>query len=176
MMHLDEDGDGAAGLQLDGSLLEALHARSGVGQGHWRRRRRRLRGRGRGMGGREAGERRRDLRRKYGFVRTNWGKTGGGKPMAMAYGDKVQLFLFTRLAWCQQGFWHPSFCRKGYLWSLCCDGGNSAVLFLIVFLEERECVEKIGRVKDGLVSTFSLLHASIAEKLHLSSPITSKAS
>ena len=46
----------------------------------------------------------------------------------------------------------------------------------ITFLEERECVEKIVRMKDGLVATFSFLHANIKEKLHLSSPITTKAS
>ena len=36
-------------------------------------------------------------------------------------------YLFTRLeslACSQQGFWQPSFCRKHYLWSLCCDGRN----------------------------------------------------
>ena len=49
-------------------------------------------------------------------------------------------------------------------------------LFFIAFLEERECVEKIVRMMYGLVSTFSFLLASIEEKLHLSSPITTKAS
>ena len=38
----------------------------------------------------------------------------------------------------------------------------------IAFLEERGCVEKIVRMKDALVSAFSFLH--------LSSPITTKAS
>ena len=50
------------------------------------------------------------------------------------------------------------------------------VLLCIAFLEERESVEKLGRMKDGLVSTFTFLHASNAEKPHLSSPIIAKAS
>ena len=49
-------------------------------------------------------------------------------------------------------------------------------LISITFLEERECVEKIVRMKDGLVATFSFLYANIKEKLNLSSPITTKAS
>ena len=44
------------------------------------------------------------------------------------------------------------------------------------FLEEREFVEKIGRVKNGLVSTCSFLHTSNAEKPHLSFPLTTQAS
>ena len=50
------------------------------------------------------------------------------------------------------------------------------VLLFVAFLEESECVEKIGRMNDGLVSTISFLLNSIAEKLHLSSTITIKAS
>ena len=49
-------------------------------------------------------------------------------------------------------------------------------LLFIAFLEERECVEKIVWMKDGLESSFSFQNASIEEKLHLSSPITTKAS
>ena len=44
------------------------------------------------------------------------------------------------------------------------------------FLEEREGVEKLGRVKDGLIYNSSFLHASNAEKPHPSSPIPTKAS
>ena len=58
----------------------------------------------------------------------------------------------------------------------CYDGGNRVRFIFIAFLEERESVEKIVRMKDGLVSTFFFLHANIEEKLHLSSPITAKAS
>ena len=49
-------------------------------------------------------------------------------------------------------------------------------LLVIAFLEERECVDKIVRMKDGLVSTFYFLHPSIEEKLHLSLSITTKVS
>ena len=38
-------------------------------------------------------------------------------------------------------------------------------LILIAFLEERKCVEKIVRMKDGLVSTFCFLHENIKEKV-----------
>ena len=48
------------------------------------------------------------------------------------------------LAWSQLGFWQPSFCRKHNLWSLCFDGVNWVMLHSIAFLEERECVEKLG--------------------------------
>ena len=56
------------------------------------------------------------------------------------------------------------------------DRGTMVVLLCIAFLEERECVEKLGRTMNKLVSTFPFLHASNAEKPHLSSPITTKAS
>ena len=49
-------------------------------------------------------------------------------------------------------------------------------LFSRAFLEKKERAEKLGRVKNGLVYTFSFLHASNAEKSHPSSPITTKAS
>ena len=49
------------------------------------------------------------------------------------------------------------------------------VLLCIVFLEEKS-VEKLDRMKDGLVSNFHILHASNAEKPHSSSPIKRKAS
>ena len=57
-----------------------------------------------------------------------------------------------------------------------CEGGNRVGLLFIVFLAERECVERNVEMKDGLASTFYFLHASIEKKLHLSSPITTKAS
>ena len=49
------------------------------------------------------------------------------------------------------------------------------VLICIDFPEERESVERLGRAKDALVSTFPFLHASNAEKPHTSYPITTKA-
>ena len=55
-------------------------------------------------------------------------------------------------------------------------GGTRVVLIFIAFLEAMECVEKLGRMKSGLVSTFPFLHAKNAEKHHLSSPITTQAS
>ena len=45
------------------------------------------------------------------------------------------------------------------------------VLLCIALLEERESVEKLGRMKNGLFFTFPFLHATNAEK-----PITTKAS
>ena len=41
-------------------------------------------------------------------------------------------------------------------------GGKPGVIFFIVFLEERECVEKLERTKNGLVFTFHFLHATLA--------------
>ena len=49
-------------------------------------------------------------------------------------------------------------------------GVNRVVLLFNDFLEEREYVEKLGRVKNGPVSTFPFLHASNAEKPHLLLP------
>ena len=40
------------------------------------------------------------------------------------------------------------------------------VLLFDDFLEERECVEKLGKMKTGHVSTLPFLHASNAEKPH----------
>ena len=34
-------------------------------------------------------------------------------------------------------------------------GGNKVVLLFAAFLQERECVEKLRRMKNGIVSTFS---------------------
>ena len=50
------------------------------------------------------------------------------------------------------------------------------VFLFIAFLEEREYVEKVGRIKKGLVSIFPFLHASNAEKPHPISTIKTKAS
>ena len=50
------------------------------------------------------------------------------------------------------------------------------MVFCIAFLEERESEEKLGRMKNGLVLAFPFLHASNAEKPHLSFTITTKAS
>ena len=86
--------------------------------------------------------------------------------------------LFTRLvslARFQKGFWKLSFCRNCDLWSLCFDRENRDMLLFIAFLQEWECVEKLGRMKNGLVSTFPFLHASNAEKPHFSSHISANA-
>ena len=50
------------------------------------------------------------------------------------------------------------------------------VLLFVDTLEERECLEKLVMLKNGLVYTFPFLHTSNAENPHLSSPITKKAS
>ena len=34
-------------------------------------------------------------------------------------------------------------------------GGNTVVVLFAAFLQERECVEKLRRMKNGIVSTFS---------------------
>ena len=54
-------------------------------------------------------------------------------------------------------------------------GGNRVVLLFFAFLEEKR-VQKLDRMKDGLVSTFLNLHASHAEKPHLISSIKTNAS
>ena len=53
--------------------------------------------------------------------------------------------------------------------------GNRTVLLCIAFLEEKS-VENLDRMKNELVSTFPILHASDAVKPHPSSPIKTKAS
>ena len=50
------------------------------------------------------------------------------------------------------------------------------MLFFIDILEERECVEMLGWMKNRLIYTFPFLHTSNAKKPHISSPITTKAS
>jgi hypothetical protein len=65
------------------------------------------------------------------------------------------FFLFTRLIYEDLVQWE-----------------NRVVLLFIAFLEEREFVEKFGRMNNELIYTFPLLHANHAEKPHLSSPIT----
>ena len=49
------------------------------------------------------------------------------------------------------------------------------LLLGIAFLVEIESEKKLGRIKNRLIFTFPFLHASNAVKLHLSSPITTKA-
>ena len=44
------------------------------------------------------------------------------------------------------------------------------MLLFIAFLEERECVEMLQMMQNGLVSTFPLLHAINAEKNTLVRP------
>ena len=50
------------------------------------------------------------------------------------------------------------------------------MLLFVAFQEEREYVEKLGKIKKQLVSTFPFLDASNTEKLHLNSPVTTKGS
>ena len=52
--------------------------------------------------------------------------------------------------------------------------GKRVVLISYAFLEERESVERLGKMKNGLVSTFPFIHASNADKPYLSSPIIPK--
>ena len=44
------------------------------------------------------------------------------------------------------------------------------VLVFIDFMEEREYLERLGRMKNRLVSTFPFLHESNAQKSHLLIP------
>ena len=46
----------------------------------------------------------------------------------------------------------------------------------IAFLEERECVEIMFMMQNGLVSSFTFLHELKADEPHFISPITTKAS
>ena len=48
------------------------------------------------------------------------------------------------------------------------------MFLFLAFLEERKCVEKLGRMKNGLVSTCFFLHTSNAEIFHLSSSYQNK--
>ena len=53
-----------------------------------------------------------------------------------------------------------------YLWSLYFGRGNRVMLLFIAFLEERECVEKLGRTKIWLVSTFPICNVSPPQFSH----------
>ena len=64
-------------------------------------------------------------------------------------------------------------------WRVCYQRGLPRLVLVplcIAFLEEREYVERLVRMKNGLVSTFPFHHTSKAEKPQLSFPITTKAS
>ena len=55
--------------------------------------------------------------------------------------NHVPTGLFTRLeslAWSQQGFWQPIFCRKRNLWSLCCSGRTEVVFLCNVGMEKKK--------------------------------------
>ena len=54
--------------------------------------------------------------------------------------------------------------------------GEKGRAFSNAFLEERECVEKLGRMKNLIVSTLNFLFTSDTEIPHHSSPATIKAS
>ena len=72
------------------------------------------------------------------------------------------LFIYQArqsLAWSQQGFWCPSFCRKRTLGSLCFDWGNWAVILFNASLKERGSIMKL---KGWKVDLFPLLFVSIA--------------
>ena len=78
--------------------------------------------------------------------------------------DGAATCLFTRLgrlAWSQQDFWQPSFCRNYYLWILCFMGGNRVVLFCIAFLVESKSVGILGRMKMDLSPLFFFSMQSI---------------
>ena len=84
------------------------------------------------------------------------------------------LFIYQAresLAWSQQGFWQPSFCRKRDLWNLCFDWGNWVVLHFTAYLEERGSIKKLKGWNMDLSPLFFFLHWGNAEKLHPSSPI-----
>ena len=48
--------------------------------------------------------------------------------------------------------------------------GNIVVLLFLDFLKERECVRRLGRMKNRHIYTFPSLHASNSEKPHLLLP------
>ena len=75
--------------------------------------------------------------------------------------------LFTRLdnlAWSQQGFWQPSFCRKQNLWSLCCYGRTEGVFLCIDCMASRKSEEKFLLPNFKPLYTFSLLQEINKEK------------
>ena len=95
------------------------------------------------------------------------------------YVSDTYTCLFTRLeglAWSQQGFWQLSFCRNCDLWSVSLYGRNMVVLLFIYYLEERECVEMPGRMKNGHVSTFPFCPCKPYRGTPPTTPITRKAS
>ena len=71
------------------------------------------------------------------------------------YWVKTTCLLTTlySLAWSQEGFWQLSFCRNCALWRLVL-WGKKVVHHFISFLEEKECVQKLKRMKNRLDSTF----------------------
>ena len=67
--------------------------------------------------------------------------------------------LFTRLeslAWSQEGFWQPSFCRKCTLLSLSFVGGNMVLLLFIDFLGEKGIFREAWKDEEQTCLHFSL--------------------
>ena len=57
----------------------------------------------------------------------------------------TNLFIYQAresLAWSQQGFWQPIFCRKRNLWSLCFDGRTRVKFLCIAWMEKRKSGDK----------------------------------
>ena len=57
----------------------------------------------------------------------------------------LNLFIYQArqsLAWSQQGFWQPSFCRKRNLWRLCFDGKTKVKFLCIASIEKRKSGDK----------------------------------
>ena len=87
--------------------------------------------------------------------------------LTMSVGVLLNLFIYQAresLAWSQQGFWQPTFCRKRNLWSLCFDG-RSKVKFL--------CIASMAKKKHGEEfifhpSSFLILPLSFWEALNRS--------
>ena len=56
------------------------------------------------------------------------------------------LFIYQArqsLAWSQQGFWQPSFCRKRNLWRLCFDVRTKVKFLCIATMEKKESGDEL---------------------------------
>ena len=111
------------------------------------------------------------------FTMEYWDVTLEFGNVLLDYGGVPSTCLFARLeslAWYQQSS-ATSFSEEIVIYeTFVVNGGTSIELLCIAFLEERERVETLWRMKDGLAYNF--LPENSPEKPYPRSPITTKAS
>ena len=77
--------------------------------------------------------------------------------------------LFTKidsLSWSQQGFWHPSLCRKRNLWTLCCGARTLEVFLCKACMDKRKSGDEYILLHTMILYTIHFFQESNEEKHH----------